>query len=179
MFHEFNTEPQSSISFAKSTGEADSVCAVSIKFITSRFSVLDLSKSRVFGQAGYCTECMDLIDGDSRLKWCLTVEVGPRAPSCIDWNGISLSINSSVYFEYSLGMTVDFHQPFCSWLFEGIVKIPLQYWYFYETEKRQFILRWLLLCFITDYRRYIVIQTSQYFMFFKICFLCSIFGDLK
>lgn len=89
------------------TDETYTICARFITFNASLFSISDLSKSRVFGPARNSTECNGRITADSRSTRCLTVKTWPTCPSNVDWNGVNMSINLSLYFEYTLGMTID------------------------------------------------------------------------
>lgn len=74
------------------------------------FLITDLSKPRTSGPSWYSTECKCRIVGYLRLTRYLTVEIRPRCPSDIDWNGVNMSVNCSLYFKYSSWMTIDLRQ---------------------------------------------------------------------
>lgn len=102
-----------SFSNAKTTDEAHLVSADSITFIASMISIFKLSKLGVFWAARYGFECIRRRVGDLKSILNLTVEIRARWPSHMDWNGTSLSINASLYYEYWAEMMIDLRKSAC------------------------------------------------------------------
>lgn len=83
------------------------------------FSIWFLSNLRALGQTRYSTEFIGRIIGESRSTPCLTGEIRPRRSSHIYCNGGSMFQNSSFYFGYSSGMTINLCKSACFWVGEG------------------------------------------------------------
>lgn len=92
---------------SRTTAKANLVCAGSIIFVASLFSILILSNTPALYSARHGTKSIGRIVGDSRSIRCFMVSIRPKYPFHIDWGTVRRLTHSSLYFEYSLKMTND------------------------------------------------------------------------
>lgn len=76
-------------------------------------SISDLRKLRVLSPVQFDTDCIRPIVGNSRSTWCLTVENRPKWLSDIGHSDVNMSVNSSGYFQYSLGVAINLRHCGC------------------------------------------------------------------
>lgn len=141
------------------------------------FSFSGLSGAPAFGPAWYGTECICRIIGDARSIRSLTVNIRPICFFQTERNCVSMSINPSLYCEYSSKWRLT---STCS-----IVSLPeilrlansVWPWSFLGLLEAAHYLQTTFRRFYSEYSCNVVIQTSGYFMFIKRLLFCRGISD--